>query len=140
MRAASRMCLAVVAGAGVIVALTAAGWTADAAAFGVTSSSAPTPAYLLVKSVTGFLAAGLGGWITARLAPRGYVLVTVALLFVLALAMGSLTGRALATPLQPLWFQAIVIMLGASGLPIGAVMEQAWEAGRRARSGPGAVV
>lgn len=128
---AGRIAIALVAGAAVIAGLTAGGWFLDGAALGVTASSAPPPAYLLLKSVIGFLAAGLGGWITAKLAPAGYVLLTVVLQFALYLAAGSVVGRALATPLQPLWFQAIVIMLGASGLPIGAVMAQAWETGRR---------
>lgn len=124
---------ALLAGAAVIAILVALGAFADAAAFGVTASSAPPPAYLLIKSVLGVLAAGIGGWITARLAPPGRVLLTVALLFFLFLGAGAMIGRAVASPLQPIWFQAIVVMLGASGLPIGAVMEQAWEAGRRSK-------
>jgi len=125
------MIAGVAAAAAAIALLVVVGDVALRTIFGLTETSAPPPAYLLLKSVISVIAATLGGFICARIAPAGRVFVSVAVLVVLFLAAGAMVGRAMASPLEPLWFQAIVVMLGASGVPIGASIEQAWEVGRR---------
>ena len=125
------MIAGVAAAAAAIALLVVVGDVALRTIFGLTETSAPPPAYLLLKSVISVVAAILGGFICAWIAPAGRVFVSVAVLVVLFLVAGAMVGRAMASPLEPLWFQAIVVMLGASGVPIGASIEQAWEVGRR---------
>jgi hypothetical protein len=80
------------------------------------------------------VAAALGGYFGARLAPAGRVTITVGLLLAVFLAIGVLSGRAAATPTQPLWYQAVVTLLGAGALLSGVVIQRSQEAGRARRS------
>src|SRR5262245_12792199 len=106
----------------VIGVLVAGVRVATARIFGVTASSALPPAFLMINVLATMLAAGLGGYVCTRRAPEGRVAISAGLLFVIFLLAGVFIGKALATPLQPLWFQATVTLLGASGLLIGLVV------------------
>jgi hypothetical protein len=110
-----------------------AGHAATAAAFDATTLSAPPAQYLLINVLIGMAAAGVGGYLGARLAPAGRVTITVGLLLVVFLVIGVLSGRAEASPAQPLWYQAVVTLLGACGLMSGAVVQRAQEAERARR-------
>lgn len=118
----------------VVAVLGIAGYAATAAAFGVTTASAPPARYLLINVLIGMAAAGVGGYLGARLAPAGRVTVTVGLLLAVFLVIGVLSGRANASPAQPLWYQAVVTLLGACGLMSGAVVQRALDAERARRS------
>src|SRR6478672_6749400 len=104
---------------------------ATASMFGVTTASALPPAFLMINVLATMIAAGLGGYLCTRRAPEGRVAISAGLLFVIFLLAGVFIGKALATPLQPLWFQATVTLLGASGLLIGLAVGAAARARAR---------
>lgn len=129
-----RIFLAVVVAYLVMAALVVAGTMATTAAFGVTMTSTPPARYLLTNMVLSMVAAGVGGYLAARLAPAGRVALAAGLLLIVFLAIGVLSGRANATATQPLWYQAVVTLLGASGLLSGVVVERAQAAARARRT------
>jgi hypothetical protein len=125
------MLLAVVVSYLVLAALVIAGKTASMAAFGLTMTSTPPARYLLVNMLIGMVAAGVGGYLAARLAPAGRAAMTAGVFLLVFLVVGVLSGRASASATEPLWYQAVVTLLGASGLLCGVVIERAQAAGRR---------
>jgi hypothetical protein len=131
---ALRVCLAVLVGYLVVVILVMAATATTTAAFGVTMTSVPPPRYLVTNVLAGMVAAAVGGFVCARLAPAGRVTITVGLLFAVFLILGVVSGRAAASTTQPLWYQAVVTLLGASGLLIGVVIERSQEAERARRT------
>jgi hypothetical protein len=113
---------AVLLGFVVIVAIVGATRLATASAFGLTPSAIAPPAYLAINVLVTMFAAGYGGYLCVLRAPKERAAISAGLLFVLFLGAGALAGRTLATPAQPLWFQATVTLLGASGLLSGLVI------------------
>jgi hypothetical protein len=95
------------------------------AAFGVRGGEPLPPAFVVTNLLASVLAAMVGGYLCARLAPEGRVTVSVAVLFLGTLAAGAVYGRAMATPTEPLWYQAVFTLLAASGLLVGAVIQRA---------------
>jgi hypothetical protein len=131
-----RVLLAVVVGYLVAAVLVVTATVAAMAAFGLSMTATPTSGYLAVNLVLSMAAAAVGGYVCARLAPAGRFAVTVGLLTVLFLIAGALWARANAgSPLQPQWYAALVTLLGASGLGIGAVLQRSQAAGRARRTG-----
>lgn len=127
----ARVLLAVVVAYLVIVALVAIGSVVSMAVFDVSMTSTPPPRYLLAGIVCSMAAAAVGGYVCARLAPAGRVTVTVGLLCAVFLIAGVWAGRANASAAQPLWYQAVVTLLGACGLLSGVVIQRSLEAGSR---------
>jgi hypothetical protein len=125
---------AVLVGYLAMAALAMAGLLALSAAIGGGSASVPPPHFVISNLLWSTVAAGIGGWICARMAPAGRVLIAVSLLFFLVLAVGAVLGRAAATPTQPLWYQALLTLLGASGVLMGAVIERSQAATRARRA------
>jgi len=83
-------------------------------------SQRPTPAYLTVNLLSGFVFAACGGWIAAHLAPYaptwhgGALAVLVLLLGVMTAAQG---GAARAG--QPHWYAWMLPFVGAAGALLG---------------------
>lgn len=71
-------------------------------------SGHPTPGYLAINVVYTFLAAGIGGYVTARIAVVKPMAVA-GVLVVLMLIMGLLSYRHY-TGSQPLWYQVMMII------------------------------
>jgi len=79
----------------------------------------PTTGYLYANLVLGLLAAALGGYVTARLAPqnpRNHI----AGLGAVILALGLLSARA--GGLQPAWFRFGIIGIGLAGAALGGLL------------------
>jgi hypothetical protein len=84
------------------------------------AAAAPSAAYLVANLAVSMGAAVLGGWLTARLAPRA-ALVHVVVLALVLLAMSvapSLGGRGPA-PGQPGWYAAAIAIVGVAGVLAG---------------------
>lgn len=78
----------------------------------------PTSAWLAVNFAYSFAAAALGGWVTARLAPRapfGHAVALAAL--ALAFALPGIVGGA--QPGQPAWYPPVLAALALAGILIG---------------------
>jgi hypothetical protein len=103
----------------VVIGVLAGGVRLATSAMADPAATTPPAAFLLINVLSTMIAAGFGGLLCTRRAPEGRVALSAGLLFVIFLAAGVLAGRALATPSQPLWFQATVMLLGASGLLVG---------------------
>ena len=69
-------------------------------------SAHPTPGYLFVNVVYTFLAAGIGGYVTARIA-EVKPMIAAGVLATLMLIMGVLSYRHY-TGMQPAWYQAMM--------------------------------
>jgi len=93
-----------------------------ATALGSDPGAPPRAGAMTINILAGMIAAGLGGYFCARRAPEGRVTIAAGLLFGLFLIVGLLVGRATATPAQPLWYQSLTTLLGASGLLTGVVI------------------
>jgi len=116
------MAAAVLLGLIVIVAIVSVTRFVTMSAFGLTPSAIAPPAFLVINVLVTMVAAGFGGYLCVRRAPRDRAALSAAILFVLFLGAGVVAGKAMATPTQPLWFQAMVTLLGASGLLSGLVI------------------
>jgi hypothetical protein len=84
------------------------------------SAQPPTPAYLTVNLLTGFAFAGVGGWITAHLAPAAPLwhaagLATIVL--ILGVATAAQGGAVRAG--QPQWYAWTLPFIGAAGALLG---------------------
>ena len=103
----------------VVIGVLAGGVRLATSAMADPAATAPPAGFLFINVLSTMIAAGLGGFLCTRRAPEGRVAISAGLLFVIFLAAGVVVGRALSTPAQPLWFQATVMLLGASGLLVG---------------------
>jgi hypothetical protein len=106
----------------VVIAVLAGGVRIATSAMADPAATVPPAGFLVINVLSTMIAAGVGGFLCTRRAPEGRVAISAGLLFVIFLAAGVFVGRALATPMQPLWFQATVMLLGASGLLVGLTM------------------
>ncbi|MFN8574677.1 MAG: hypothetical protein U0132_21670 [Gemmatimonadaceae bacterium] len=81
-----------------------------------------TQQYLIANFIYSFLAAALGGWITARLAPQHPLAhagaLTAVMLIVAASEMAS-RARGNVTPSQPSWYGWSIVCVGAVGALAG---------------------
>jgi cellobiose-specific phosphotransferase system component IIC len=105
-----------------VLIVVVAGLARFALALAFDPAGPPRAGHLTLNIMTGMIAAGIGGYLCARRAPEGRVTIAAALLLVLFLVVGMLSGRTAATPIQPLWYQSLMTLLGASGLLTGAVI------------------
>lgn len=120
-----RSIVAVFVGFVVIVAVVIAGTAAATAAWAGPDGAITTP-YLVANGIVSLVAAGLGGAIAVRLAPRLPFLHAGALVALLAaLALPGLGGSAG----QPAVYPAVILAVGVLGVMIGA----AFAARRRPR-------
>lgn len=84
------------------------------------SAQPPTPAYLTVNLLTGFAFAGVGGWITAHLAPAAPLWHAVGLatiVLILGVATAAQGGAVRAG--QPQWYAWTLPFIGAAGALLG---------------------
>src|SRR5262245_35166543 len=85
-------------------------------------SRQPTPAYLTVNLIMGFLFAAAGGWIAAHLAPAGpmwHTMVLAAVVLLIGVATAAQGGAVRAG--QPQWYAWILPFVGAGGAVIGGI-------------------
>jgi len=79
-----------------------------------------TPAYLRVNLLSGFLFAGVGGWIAAHLAPSGPLWHAGALaLMVLVLGIATAAQGGAVRAGQPQWYAWTLPFVGAAGALLG---------------------
>ena len=79
-----------------------------------------TPAYLRVNLLSGFLFAGVGGWIAAHLAPSGPLWHAGALaLLVLVLGIATAAQGGAVRAGQPQWYAWTLPFVGAAGALLG---------------------
>jgi len=122
--------LGAIGGAYVIVAvLVFLGSSAAMAVLGVDSASGPDTGYLVANMLVSFVATGIGGYLAARLAPPGLVTVTIAGLMLAIVLLGAATARMAGKSAQPVWYLAVVIVMGASAVLIGAMIQRSVAAG-----------
>lgn len=81
----------------------------------------PPHAYLYANLAASFVAALLGGWVAARLAPRNSMLHSAALAMLL-LAMSVLSFRSQAAR-QPRWYPITIALIGMTGVMAGGFWE-----------------
>ena len=113
-----RSIVAVFVGFVVIVAVVIAGTAAATAAWAGPGGAITTP-YLVANGIVSLVAAGLGGAIAVRLAPRLPFLHAAALVALLAaLALPGLGGSAG----QPAVYPAVILAVGVLGVMIGAAL------------------
>ena len=80
-----------------------------------------TPSYLTANLTVSTLAAVVGGYVTARMAP-GRSMVHVAVLALLILALSAMSARAPPSAGQPGWYNRILPLLGLVGVVVGGVL------------------
>jgi SAM-dependent methyltransferase len=86
----------------------------------------PTESYLMVNLVLGLVASGLGGWLTAKLAPNE-IWRHVGALAGLTLVLGALSG--VTNHVQPLWYKFAIVAAGVLGVGIGGLVKVGIRAG-----------
>ena len=119
------MLVAVLAGYAVVVVVVMAGAAASAAAFGLRMAGPPTTPYLALNLAVSFLAAIGAGYVSARLAPRGRILMTMGLLVLVFLAMAVVSSRLSPDIQQPPSYLPLVTLLGVIGVWTGGMVERA---------------
>lgn len=83
-----------------------------------------TPSYLTANLTWSALAAVVGGYVTARMAP-GRPMVHVAVLALLILALSAMSARAPTSVGQPGWYNRILPLLGLVGVVVGGLLRTA---------------
>jgi hypothetical protein len=81
---------------------------------------APTPRYMAINLASGFVAALIGGLITARIAPRspnGHL----AALAAVVLAMGVVSAFMPGADRQPSWYKLVIPIMGVAGIAASAL-------------------
>jgi len=91
----------------------------------------PTTPYLALAIAIGFIASIAAGYLAARLAPAGRMLLTMALLVIVLLAMSLVSARVYGEARQPAGYLPAVTMLAVIGVWAGAMMERAVRGGGR---------
>lgn len=96
----------------------------------VRNSQGPPPSqsgtYLLANLAVSFIAAVLGGWVAARLAPgspKAHVIALAVLVVLMSIAT-AVTQKA-ATSNQPGWYPITIAVLGVVGVLVGGI----WRSG-----------
>ena len=79
----------------------------------------PPRDYLIANLGASLVAALLGGWVTARLAPHNPIL-HAAVLAAFLLAMSVLSARSQAGK-QPRWYPITIALIGVAGVMLGAM-------------------
>lgn len=85
-------------------------------------SQQPNAAYLTVNLLTGFVFAGVGGWIVAHLAPAAphwHAVGLAGLVLLLGIATAAQGGAARAG--QPQWYAWTLPFVGAAGVMLGGL-------------------
>jgi hypothetical protein len=104
------------------IALTAALVPGGVAAMRASAQpAAPTRPYLAANLALSLVAAVVGGWVTARLAPRapgGHLIALGALLLV----MGVVSARMPQAHLQPPWYRVTIPIVGIAGVGLSALL------------------
>jgi len=109
---------------GVMLATIVAAW---AILGGVDEYVTPTPAYLAVNLAYSLFFAGLGGYVTARIAassPMAHVWVLTAIVALLAVAMLLVSGHENQGQ-QPAWYSWALLAVGILGIPLGGKLRAA---------------
>jgi hypothetical protein len=117
--------LAVVAGAYIVVAvLVLFGTFLLVALLGAGQAAMTSTGFLLANALLNFLAAMFGGYLAARYSPPGFAGVTVAGLMFLFVLFGAVTAKFAVAPVAPVWYLAVVVLLGASAVLVGAMLQR----------------
>jgi drug/metabolite transporter (DMT)-like permease len=124
-QAALRVLAAVIAGYVVAGLGATVGTAVGALMFPQSPDAIPTTPYLAVAIAFGFLASIAAGYLTARLAPAGRMLLTMALLILVLLGMSAVSARIYAEARQPAGYLPAVTMLAVIGVWAGAMLERA---------------
>jgi len=131
-----RSVIAVVSGFVVVMVVVIAG-TATAAALMIPGgmqaianhAASPTPTYLAANLVVSVMAAVLGGWVAARMAPSRPMTHVYALAgLMVMMSLPSLLGYGDTVAMQPDWYRYLLPLVGVGGVLIGGRM--------RAHAGP----
>jgi len=120
-----RVVVAAIAGYAAAALLGTLGAAGLAAALGSATRGPRHTALLALTIAVRFVAAIAAGYIGARLAPAGRVLVTVALVVLLFLGITIATYRAAAEHLDPPGYVPLVALLGVIGIWTGAMIDRA---------------
>jgi hypothetical protein len=122
--------LGAIAGAYLVVAvLVYLGTLAATSAFGLDVETGPDTAFLVANMLLSFLAAVVGGYLAARFAPHGLMAITVAGLMLVLVVLGAVTARMAGESAQPVWYLAVVVVMGASAVLVGAMVERSLSPG-----------
>jgi hypothetical protein len=91
----------------------------------------PSGTYLAVDLLTALVAAIVGGWLTARLAPAVPLRHVGALGIVMVLvAIPTALGKGAAGSGQPVWYCAVVVTIGLIGILLGGWLQGHGPGGR----------
>jgi hypothetical protein len=133
MQTALRVLGAVIVGYVVAAVGVSVGTAVGALLFPQPADALPATPYLAVAIATGFLGAIAAGYLAARLAPAGWMLLTMALLIVVLLGMSVVSARIYEDARQPAGYLPAITMLAVIGVWAGAMLERAVRGGRRGR-------
>lgn len=93
-----------------------------AGAIGASAEEAP-PTYYALNIVLSLMAAVLGGWVTARMAPDREMVHVFALAFLMILmSLPSVLGYGETAHLQPIWYRWLLPVIGGGGALLGGRM------------------
>jgi hypothetical protein len=87
----------------------------------VAAAITPTPKYLAMNLALSFVAALLGGWVTARIATHSAP-VHLTALAVLVVAMGIGSAFAPGSKRQPSWYKIAIPVIGVAGVAASALL------------------
>jgi uncharacterized membrane protein YeaQ/YmgE (transglycosylase-associated protein family) len=125
MRAAIHLLFAAIVGYILASALTSAGSSYTAGVFHVAAGTIPTTHYLIANVAIGFVAATIGGYICARLAPASGRIFALALLVLMFLGAAIVMWRVAPAVRQPPGYLPLVTLLDIVALWTGAMVERA---------------
>ena len=83
----------------------------------------PTGTYLVANLVVSFIAALLGGWVAARLAPgspRAHVIALAVVVVLMSFATAMTQKNAVSS--QPGWYPASIAVIGVAGVLLGGLL------------------
>ena len=122
---AIRMGLAVVAGYVSAVLIVIVGTQTSEAAFGMAPGTTPTPKFLALNVAVSILGATAAGYVAARLAPPGRIMLTAGVLVVVFLVMAVVSARLSGETGPSRSYFSLVTLLGVVGLWAGVMIERA---------------
>ena len=116
-----RGAVAVIAGYAAMVVLVIISSVLLAAFFPGESAEAPTQAYIVGNLICGFIAAMIGGWITASVAAQRPLL-HASVLVAAIVGIGVFTMTSEPRPGEPAWYPAVIVAIGAAGAFLGGLL------------------
>jgi hypothetical protein len=119
------MVIAVLAGYAVAGLMVTAGAAAADAGFGLRMDGRATTAALAINITVRFAGAIAAGYLVARLAPVGRIVMTLALLMLVLLSAAVVSTRLWPELLQPPSYLPLATLLGIIGVWTGAMVERA---------------